>query len=189
MKTNSQYIIIKDELGNESELLGDNLFSGAPLVIDVEHHEIHCGDSYMATRSVDLTNGATDTIILNVPNETGIKRYHATFAITSEAECNFDIYEGATTVSDGTTLTQYNRDRNSTNTTGITTFHTPNTPAGGTLIETRHWGTGRSAGGETRGAQEVILKNNTKYRLVVTNATSNNNYISWEINHYVHPGV
>lgn len=188
MKTNSQFPIITDEFGGENPMLGDNVFSGAPLFVDVDHHEIHCGDSYMATRVVDLGNGASDTIILNVPNET-IKRYHLIVSITSEAECDFGIYEGATTVSDGTALTQYNRDRNSTNTTGITTFHSPNTPAAGTLIENRHWGSGKSSGGETRGAQEIILKNNTKYRFIVTNSTTNANHISWEINHYVHPGI
>lgn len=188
MKTNSQYPILTDEFGVESQAASDNVFAGAALVIDVDHHEIHCGDSYMATRSVDLGNGAADTIILNVPNES-IRRYHMVLAVTSELECNLDIYEGATTVADGTALTQYNRDRNSANTTGITTFHTPNTPAGGTLIETRHWGSGKSSGGETRGQQEIILKNNTKYRLVATNSTTSSNYISWEINHYVHPGI
>lgn len=188
MKTNSQFPILTDEFGVESPMLCDNVYGGAPVVIDIDHHEVHCGDSYMATRTVDLGNGATDTIIINVPNE-DVKRYHMTFAVTSELEVNFDLYEGATTVADGTALTQFNRNRNSSNTTALTTFHTPNTPAGGTLIETLHWGSGRSAGGDTRGSREIPLKNNTKYRVVVTNSTANNNYISWELNHYVHPGI
>ena len=180
-----------DEYGVNAQMLGDNLFAGSPVIIESEHHEIHCGDSYTVCRTADLTNGAVDTIIINVPNETGTpqKNYHTVITIVTEAEVQFDLYEGATTAADGTGITAYNRNRNSALTTGLTFFHTPTTPAGGTLICSRHWGTGRNSGGDSRGMQEFILKNNTKYRLVLTNATATNNYISWEIDHYVHPGV
>lgn len=180
-----------DEYGVNAQMLGDTTFAGSPVTIDVEHHEVHCGDSYTVCRTADLGNGAVDTIIINVPNETGTPRrtYHTVITIITEAEVQFDLYEGATTAADGTGITAYNRDRNSTFTTGLTFFHTPTTPAGGTLICSRHWGSGRNSGGDSRGTQELVLKNNTKYRLVLTNATATNNYISWEIDHYVHPGV
>jgi hypothetical protein len=187
----STAIHLTDENGVQSQMLGDTLYSGAPIMIDVDHHEVHCGDSYMATRAVDLGNGAADTLIMVVPNETGTPRklYHLVANVDTELEAQFDIYEGSTTAADGTGVTWYNRDRNSINTTSLALTHTPTTPTGGTLIFTEHWGSGRTAGGESRGQQEIILKNNTKYRLVITNSTANNNYISWKLQHYIHPGV
>jgi hypothetical protein len=158
------------------------------VTIDVEHHEIHCGDSFVVSRSVDLGNGATDTIIINVPNE-AVKLYHLVVEVNTEAEADFNIYEGATTAADGTALTSVNRDRNSALTSSLAITHTPTTPAGGTLIYTEHWGAGRSAGGESRGQQEFILKNNTKYRITITNSTTTANYISWKLNYYIHPGI
>jgi hypothetical protein len=179
-------VYLTDENGIESQMLGDTLYPGAPIMIDIDHHEVHCGDSYTATRSVDLTNGASDTIIMNVPNN-ATKRYHMVITCTTELEADYAIYEGASTVADGTAMTNFNRDRNSANTSTLAITHTPNTPTGGTLIYSDHWGAGRTAGGETRGQQEIILKNNTKYRVVITNSTANNNYVSWKFAHYVHP--
>lgn len=183
-----------DEFGRQEKMLGDNIYQGAPVTIDVAHHEIHCGDSFIASRVVDLANGASDILIIKVPNETGTngvdqKNYHTVIHVTSESEVQFDVYEGVETVSDGTAITFYNRDRNSTLITGLQLFHTPTTATGGTNVQTKHWGAGKQSGGDSRGEQEIILKNNTKYRLVITNTTTSANHISWEINHYIHPGI
>ena len=144
-------IFLVDEFGKQTKMLGDNLYGGAPVTIDVEHHEIHCGDSFIATRSVDLTNAAADTIIV-VPNETGTPRklYHMVVDINTEGESNFEIYEDATTVADGTPIVSYNRDRNSILTSALAITHTPNTPAAGTLIFTEHWGSGKDSGAQAR---------------------------------------
>lgn len=179
-------VYLTDENGVISQMLGDTLYPGAPIMIDIDHHEVHCGDSYSATRAVDLGNGASDTIIINVPNN-ATKRYHLVADVNTELEAELNIYEGATTGADGTAITNYNRDRNSANTSTLAITHTPTNPSGGTLIYTSHWGSGRTFGGETRGQQEIILKNNTKYRFVITNSTANNNYISWRFSHYIHP--
>lgn len=179
---------LTDENGVQSQMLGDTLYSGAPIVIDVDHHEIHCGDSFTTTRSVDLGNGATDTLIVNVPAATGGRLYHVTFDINTESEADFNIYEDVTTVADGTTISNFNRDRNSGNTSSLVVTHTPTTPTAGTNIYTEHWGAGKTSGGETRGQKEFILKSSTKYRVTLTNSTTSNNYISWKINHYIHPG-
>lgn len=178
--------ILQDEFGNEGRMLSDNVFLGAPVIIDVEHHEIHCGDSYVATRTLDLGNGASDTMILNVPALVGARNYHAVFEVLTESEASFAIFEGATTAADGVAVPFYNRNRNSAFTTGVTLFHTPTTPAGGTEIFTAVWGSGRGVGGESRGREEFILKNNTKYRIVLTNNTATANQISYKFSHYIH---
>lgn len=179
---------ITDEFGVESPMLGDNVYGGVPITIDIDHHEIHCGDRFVVTRAVDLGNWASDTIIINVPNES-IKRYHTYISINTEAEAELVIYEGATTVADGTGITSYNRERNSALLSSLAFYHTPNTPAAGTAIYTEHWGSGKTSGAIARGEDEFVLKNNTKYRFVLTNATSSNNYINWRFEYYIHPGI
>jgi len=183
---------LTDEFGVKYKLLGDNIFEGSPVVIDNDHHEIHCGDSFMMTRTVDLAGGASDILIINIPDEIGtppFKQYHFVFSIITESETHLECFEGTTTVSDGTSIQFYNRNRNSSLTTGVTAYHTPNTPAAGTLIYSKHWGAGRGMGGEGRGSAEIILKDATKYRIILTNSTATNNYISWEVDHYIHPGI
>lgn len=183
-----------DEFGVVStEQLGDNYFSGVPVFIDEEHHEIHCGDSYSVSRSVDLANGASDDILVIVPNEQGTgqnqKLYHLLISYLTELETHYYLYEGPTVTGNGTQLTAYNRNRNSLNTTGLTFYFGPTVTGTGTLIKERHHGSGRSSGSDTRDAGEWVLKNNTSYLIRLTNATANNNYISWDIQHYVHPGI
>jgi hypothetical protein len=181
-----------DEYGTQSQMSCDNLFTGAAIAISPEHHEIHCGDSYVLTRITDLTNGASDNLIIVVPNETGSgqtqKLYHLVPIGGSESEAIWYLYEGVTTTSLGTSIPFYNRERNSANVTGLTAYHSPTITSDGTLLMTKHQGSGRGVGSDAR-TEEFVLKNNTAYLLRVTNQTANNNYISWELNHYVHPGI
>ncbi len=179
-----------DEFGVYSHMLSDNIFSGSPVVISTEHHEIHCGDSYLGCRVADLPNGGTDSILIIVPNETGTpqKLYHFLPNTTNESETIWYLYEAPVTSANGTTITQYNRNRNSLNTTGLQLFHTPTITNLGTLICIRHSGSGRGIGGEDR-SEEFVLKNNTKYLLQAINQTAVNNHITWELNHYIHPGI
>lgn len=184
--------VLIDEFGVQSQMLGDNLFQGSPIVIDTAHHEIHCGDMFVATRAVDLANGASDVLHIVVPNETGTmltqKKYHFLVNFDTEAEAELNIYEGPTTSNDGTAMSKVNRERNSSLLSSLGIYHTPTSSVDGTLIYTKHLGSGRSSGGGDRSA-EFVLKNNTKYLLRLTNSTATNNYISWEINHYIHPGI
>lgn len=89
--------VVIDEFGNQAQMLGDNSFQGAPIVVDVAHHEIHCGDMYVTTRAVDLGNGASDVLHIIVPNETSttatLKKYHFLVSFDAEAEAELNIYE------------------------------------------------------------------------------------------------
>jgi hypothetical protein len=67
--------------------------------------------------------------------------------------------------------------------------HTPTVTGVGTLLETEHFGSGRSIGGGSRGNSEWVLKNNEKYLLKFKNETANANQLAIKLNYYVHPGV
>lgn len=181
--------MLKDDWGNPYQMLSDTLYGGAPVVIDIEHHEIHCGDSYTATKATDLVNGATEYYLVKVPTQTSAKEvYHLLPLISSEAETEYNLYEDPTTTADGVAMTFFNRNRNTNNTTGLKLFHTPTVTGVGTTLYTHHFGTGRAAGGETR-SEEFVLKGGKNYLFSVTNYTVNNNFINVEVNHYIHPGI
>lgn len=184
--------VLIDEFGIQSQMLGDNSFQGSPVTIDIAHHEIHCGDMYVTTRIFDLANAASDVLHIIVPNETGtlltMKKYHTLISFNSEAEAEMNIYEAPTTSNNGTLLTKINRERNSTYTSNLGIYHTPTSSVDGTLIYSKHIGNGIAIGGGVR-SDEFVLKNNTKYLIRLTNFAAGNNHISWELNHYIHPGV
>jgi hypothetical protein len=176
---------------NGVQMLGDGYFAGAPVVVDVAHHELHCGDSICLTHTVDLTNGAVRDILITVPNPAiTAKRYHFYIEVTTESETDVKLYESTTTSNNGTTIAAFNRNRQDpvVAENEVVFTHTPTVTGVGTLIEEFHFGSGRGVGGENRGNNEWVFKNNTKYLLRVTNATTTNNYIAVKIDYYVHPG-
>jgi len=186
----SPYIV--DEYGAYGHILGDNIFRGAIITIPPEHHEIHCGDSYVSTRVADVGNGATDELLIIVPNETGTgqdqKLYHLVVEGICESEGEWELFESPTVSNNGTALSVLNRNRNSTNTDYLGIYHTPTTSADGTSLEKIHVGSGKGIGGEGR-TDEWVLKNNTIYLARFTNFTTSSNHATWRLNYYVHPGV
>lgn len=183
----AQRIALVDENGKSSIYLGDTAYGGSPVIIDIGHHEIHCGDHYTATSTADVGNGANDDIMIIVGNHE-TKRYHLVTDIISEAEAHFYLYEGASLSASGTAIASYNRDRNSANTSDLKLYHNSSaTIANSTIIHQKHWGSGKGVGGDERGAHEFILKNNTKYLFRTNNATTSNNQISWKLDYYIHP--
>jgi hypothetical protein len=184
-----------DEFGEVSRFLGDNVFHGSLITIPPEHHEIHCGDSYEMTHSIDLTNGQIYNILIIVPNATGTgqaqKLWHFKGEVDTEAEALIEFFEGPTYSAAGTGLTSVNRNRqlaaSYTDYLGIT--YTPTLTGDGTRIFIKRVGSGRSSGGSATRSDEFVLKNNTAYLLRVTNATTTANWCNFDLNYYVHPGI
>lgn len=152
--------------------------------IDYAYHQIYEGNAYVMTRAVDVANGLSTDILL-VTGNTDL-HVHLNATVISESEASFCLYEDTTTSNDGTTVTAYNRNRLSSNLPVTITKHTPTVTGVGTCIWTKHWGSGKDAGAEVRSENEFILKRSAKYLLRVTNATTNNNYISFLLNYYEH---
>ncbi len=154
--------------------------------VDYSHHEIHSGSSFTSCHKADVANGANLDILVVTPNTT--KWSHLTYELEVEAETDVNIYEAPTASNNGTPLAVFNRDRNSSKTAGTTVFHTPTIAGGseGTLIRCWHLGSGKTFGGGDRGTHEIILKQNTKYLIRLTNATTGNNYMSVKVDWYEH---
>ena len=183
-------ILITKFIDSSGRVRGKSLDSAtlALLSIDYDHHEIHSGDSYEYTNALDFTSGETKPFLFTIPNTA--KWIHFFFDIVGELEYNIDFYEGATPDTVGSPVSApaiINKDRNSSNTPGMTiTIPTLGGGSKGTLIRRHHAGSGKKAGGDLRGVNEVILKRNTQYWTDIKNETNSNNFISWTLTWYEH---
>ena len=179
------------------------------ITVEYEHHEIHSGSSF--TAQYHITTAATDThrsgLYIKTPSLT-TKEIHAIVEFSCSAAATFSICEAPTIAANVGThaVVVYNRDRNSTKASTVYDNATVNavnkvttlteaqidgdaTWATGTVIRTAPLQIGvgpKAAGGDTRGAQEYILKAATKYVFLITNnvATANAHYI--QIDWYEH---
>jgi hypothetical protein len=189
----------KDEFGQVERLLGDNIYRGVLLTMPVEHHEIHCGDSYEAIYSETLAGNASISFLIIIPDE-GLtetfpgeqqdkKQYHLKYIVDTGAQALFSVYEGATVTNNGTAITVFNRNRNYLLTDFIGFFRTPTVTGNGNLIYQRRLGFGRNEPGSRARDDEWILKDNTIYLVTLLNETNQPNIYNFEIDYYVHPGV
>lgn len=179
--TNPIPVIQTDSAGRKAEL--DNLFK-VPIIIDVQHHEIHEGDSFSATHDDTLANGGTISLSFKTPATT--KQPHFTFLGRSSGESSICLNEGVTaTSSTGNQHPVYNRKRDSANETDLledtagTGFTAGNiaegaTISGGTCIYEEHFGAGQTRGGATAGRNEFLLAPDTEYEVVLTSEAASN---------------
>ena len=135
--------------------------------IEYEHHEIHAGSSFVVS---DVQSVSTTTMKWQITTPASTKYSHMIFGIECTGECLATITEGSDRT-DGTALTEINRNRVGTPTVaGTIVTRTPtggNTDGAITLQSLRIGATGVgsktiSAGG-ARGQNEFVLKPGTKY--------------------------
>ena len=181
---NLNYLLIPKITQNPSQI---DPYTAAFANIDHSHQEIHSGDMYSFFDVNDIANSATRDLLVITPNTT--KWAHFTIIVDGEAEFDYAIYEGATTSANGTSVSVFNRNRNSSNTNTTLVYHTPTVSGTGTMIGRKHIGGGKALGGTSRGAEEWILKQNTKYLIRITNSTTSDNFMSVEGVFYEHTNL
>jgi len=157
------------------------------ITIDYAHHEVHGGSSFTTS---DVVNVDTTTVKWMIT--TSSSSAHAHFQPI--VECTGEMYEVFTEGADrtdGTLLTEVNRERNSSKTSGLTISRTPTggTTDGATTLRTLRVGsTGVGsktvASGGSRANSEFVLKPSTKYILSIT--TYANVYVSLHLDWYEH---
>ena len=156
-----------------------------------EHHEIHSGDHYFIGGYTELQDTDTATFFVITPNST--KWAHMLFSLEADALITYGMYETATYAGGGSTLSLINNDRNSDNTSGLTILSAGTASVAGTLIDSFQTGAATVAskpltGGRGTRNNEMILKQNTTYRAVITSGADDNTlsyYASW----YEHTNV
>ena len=147
----------------------------ARTVIDHEHRMIHDGMAFHVTHRVaSLANGASFDILYSPP---AFSFPHLTALLVSLADSPCDVlsYENVVTSDDGTALTPFNRDRNSTKTAQMGVTHSPTITDLGDLVHDRFVPDAGGQGSNSIGiitpnfGEEWILKPSTKMMTRVTN--------------------
>ena len=167
--------------------------TGSLQTVSYEHHEVHSGSAYIATNNAAGGAGTKATISFSTPDST--KWIHALFSARSNVEAEFTLGEAATiTASSGDNYQPRNKNRNSANTSGLSGAGSAgvvgnvttggNVTSFGTVLETVHFGIGRT-GGESRGANEWVLKQNTTYAAEVVSEAATSD-VSIEMHWYEH---
>lgn len=157
--------------------------TGAIASIDWGHHKTHEGDRYYAGYSTTLADTATITISFRTASSVFP---HAIFDANCSGEAYITGYENPTvTVSTGSQLSAFNKNRLSSNTTSLLEATTGSyvaghlaldaTVAGGTAIFPEfHFGSGKKIGGSGDFGSEYILKGNEDYALILTSEAAAN---------------
>lgn len=148
--------------------------------VDYEHREVHAGDAYYRTEIFTINAAATAGFLIQTPATT--KWSHLYFTIEGQGLILVELYEGATGTVEASN--QYNRNRNYADANATLQVST-SAAAGGTLIW--NWSSG-TAGAPSRTPSlvrqslELVLKQNTKYRLLLTSGLASNRtscYLTW----------
>lgn len=159
-----------------------------PVVIEVVHHEAHEGKRFFVHEGIVL-NASSKEYLITTPNTTTWA--HMTLVIKGSLDFSIRFFEG-TGKTGGVAMDEIDHNRNTANASTTIVTHTPTgTEGAGTVILTGLFGTptlGGGRGGEGGEGQrdEIILKQNEKYSLLVTALSANDNNITVDIDWYEH---
>lgn len=154
---------------NAEELLplDDN---GGRITIDYPHHEIHEGNHYTVNYTKTMDTVTAHTVTITTPTSTsGYVHFNASVELTGAGTWTFS---SAPESSGGSTLTAYNNNRVSTNTSGTVIAGGVTWTSAGTVLETHYIGAnnpGSKLGGYAEARNEWLLASSTKYGLRVAN--------------------
>jgi len=146
-------------------------FSGAVGIIDQEHLKIHAGKLFTVAARFSLANGATKEFLGVVPASGTFPHFRKFVIAGGNTPFDVDFFEGTVTSDDGTTITGYNNNRNSTNTHGLSLYADPTVTTDGTNLEPiTAFSTAKDSGGiGSETSNEWIMKLDTKYLFRITN--------------------
>ena len=151
--------------------------SSAIAVMQLPHKTIHDEKHYFVSDHLELQSGDVARFIV----DTSETNSHMLFGIATEGQTEIELYEGVE-YTEGTEITTYNSDRDSTKTSGLKVFQDPTIDSGEVqenIIAESKWGTAVTPqrdirGGSLRRSNEIILKKGTAYCFKIESGTSEN---------------
>jgi len=188
------------------ETFNDNL-SDVIKTISYSHHEIHGGSSYTAHFSNTTTNDDDHRTVIGIETPDTVKWCHFVATVAASSAAEFYILENPTIDLGAETadVSMFNRQRNSQKTSSVMSLAATQLEnnvstyveaaiaaanlSGGTQIEhtVLQGGSGPKAiGGQSRGSQEWILAQGTRYLFVVQNVGASINLHNINIDWYEH---
>ncbi len=169
-------ILGKDDHGNNKFVLTNG--GGELVTMDINHHEIHNGFHYYYSNNSTIGSGDSVKYLFVTPHDTiTTKKAHLLFDINGSGITQVRIYESVSDSGD-TLQSVFNNNRNSSITAySKVYFGTTAMGSVGTLIYNNKGGSSSGAfraAGLSRNESEIILKPNTKYKLLVNSTTADN---------------
>lgn len=143
-----------------------------PVYITWEHARIHEGKSWNASVLWGDGNEVADNASVYMLAQVG-SAAHAIYDVASGGNCEVHLYQNPTFSDQGTLISSFNKNPNSTETTGMVLSHTPTFSDKGTQLPSRLLPGGVKAAGS--GGQdgsfnrEIILKGGDTYMMEVKN--------------------
>jgi hypothetical protein len=156
--------------------------------ITYAHAALHDGEHYSIKGTEELVKNTSKEILIVTPNTT--KWAHTTIQVESlDSAVVVTLFEGTTTSADGTGITARNRNRNVADDNTTLYYAAPTITDDGTAIYTYRLGSGKTVGGGARDSEEIVLKQNTKYLLRITEPNVANTNINWVFDWYEHTNL
>ncbi len=176
----------------------DNLFN-IPVVIGVQHHELHKGNHFEVHVETEITAAASIICAFRIP--AGNKSSHVVIDWKAEDKAHIELLEGAVWSTDtGSVITIYNNNRNlaitsqfqedktaTPNWTANGVLKNPTGIVGGVVLHSDYSYVTKQAGGATSlPRHEWILKNDETYVIKITNDAGGNKLLGIVMHWYEH---
>jgi hypothetical protein len=143
-------------IGDDQQNARIDIEDGALLVATSEQDATNSGEAYQAgCYRNDMTVGEVISLVLTTPNTS--KYGHLSLAVNATAEASIEIFENPTT-SGGVVVNTLNRDRNSSNSSGVTVKRTVVITATGTQMPLSYIGAGFG-----HKEKPIVMKKNASY--------------------------
>ena len=159
-------------------------YTNAIKTVAYAHSEIHSGSHYSVC-DYSLGLSTADELEFAITTPDSLKEVNMLFKLYASDGATLDVYEGASSVVGGTTVTPMNNNRNSANASILTIKYNPTSITDGTKKEGFLAGAGRGESGIASREDEIILKTNETYLFRIT-SLGNSNSISYCAGWYEH---
>jgi hypothetical protein len=155
---------------------GDSWFR----VVSGQDYYIHAGHHFFVKGVMDITGAATVVNFMFYVPQTD-SEINAFSIIYGEAEFLLEIYEGGAVSDNGTPVTYYNNNRNSTAVALLQPYASPTVTNYGTLIWSSRTGPSKHPSGVTMGTNYKILpKKNTNYIWKITKEEAGTHFLDYD---------
>ena len=156
------------------------------IVIDNSHHEIHDGVRFFHQESYSLVKSGTIDHLIVTPDTSNW--CHMVIGINNTlASIEVILYEDTVASANGTEDAVFNRNRNSATVNTTLLFTAPTITDVGVRLTENVLGTGKNTpGGEAMDAEEIMLKQNTKYLLRISEPGIANTQVNLTFDWYEH---
>ncbi len=150
--------------------------------VDSRHKRIHEGVAFF-TEGYDSSVASTSPKYWHIKTPDSAVRVHLTMVVSGTNSGLVEFYENPSLSGDGSSVSSYNHDRNSSNSADLNIYSDPTVDSDGTALLTTVMGNANKAnlqGGGVVEKTEIILEQNQSY-LIKFNADNDNTGVSMNL--------